>query len=116
MTLSKKSALAVFFALALAINVTAALMVRQFAATKSAVAVGAFADMVLVVPVIYYLLLVRPGLQPWLTLPAIALVGLLRASFVLPPLAPARAGIASACELRWLRLLCGACGDRWLRA
>lgn len=99
MILSRRNALLVFFALALMINLAAAQMVRQFAAAKPAVAAGALVDMTLVVPAMYYLLLVRPGLQGRMTLPGIALLGLLRASFVIPQLAGARVAIASACEL-----------------
>lgn len=54
------------------------------AANAGAFGLGAACDLTITVPVLYYLLLVRPGFSSWMTLVAFALGGARAAAFLLP--------------------------------
>lgn len=107
---------ATFLFLALLVNLAATAAVRNLAAGphRGFVEFGALADLTLTVPALYYLLLVRPGLRPGPALAGVGLLGLFRASFMIPALAPGREWVAAAGEAA---LLAGAAAAwRKLRA
>ena len=63
------------------------------------VAAGASLDLVLVVGLLYYWLLVRPGLRPRAGLVFIGVMGLMRASFLFPQGALVKAALAGCAEI-----------------
>lgn len=62
------------------------------------IAAGASVDLILVVGLLYYWLLVRPGLRPRTGLVFIGVLGLLRASFLFPEGAGVKAALAGCAE------------------
>ena len=67
-------------------------------AQRLRIAAGASVDLVLVVGLLYYWLLVRPGLRPLTGLVFVAVVGLLRASFLFPEGMLVKAALAGCAE------------------
>jgi len=67
----------VFALAAVAINLAAFLMVRV--APRPAVEVGAALDVAVTVPVLYFLLIVRAGVMPLISMLPVCLLGMLRA-------------------------------------
>ncbi len=89
-----------FLALALAINLVDSALVRSAAPAKRlAVTFGATFDLVIVISLLYYWLLVRPGLRGRATLLAVSLLGLLRATFLYSDSTTGKALVAGLCEL-----------------
>ncbi|MEO8661391.1 MAG: hypothetical protein ABI693_23175 [Bryobacteraceae bacterium] len=90
-----------FLTLALGINLVDGLVVASQvrAGQRTAVAIAAVLDVVVVVSAIYYWLLVRPGFQRWWSLAPVAVAGLWRAMYLFPSSAPLRALAAGICEL-----------------
>ena len=91
-----------FLAAAVSINGIAFLMVR--ALPRTAVGIGAAADVAVTdvavtVPLLYFLLIVRGGLQPFVSLLPVCLLSLFRATYLAPGANPARPAIAAAAEL-----------------
>ncbi|HTS29380.1 MAG TPA: hypothetical protein VMH81_26100 [Bryobacteraceae bacterium] len=85
-----------FLAAALGINLTAFFLAHQVA--KPPVAYGAAFDVAVTVPLLYFWLVVRAGLQPAITLVPLFLVALIRATYVAP-------------GLGWMRPVIGACAE-----
>src|SRR5277367_6056547 len=92
---------ALFVLLALAINLIDGLVTRSIAAPgrRSLVAAAASVDVILVVSLLYYWLLVRPGIRARASLSFIALLGALHATYFWPIQVPVRAALAGLCEL-----------------
>ncbi len=67
-------------------------------ARRLRIAAGASVDLVLVVGLLYYWLLVRPGLRPRTGLIFVAVIGLLRASFLFPEGMLVKAALAGCAE------------------
>ena len=72
----------VFAAAAVAINLVALLMVRMV--PRPAVEVGAAMDVAVTVPVLYFLLMVRGGAMPVISVLPLCLLGILRATYLAP--------------------------------
>jgi hypothetical protein len=90
-----------FFLLALSINVIDNMLIRSMENPRAQIvaAVGASFDVVALVTAIYYWLLVRPGIQARSSLVPIALVAILRATYLVPTTATTRVALAALCEL-----------------
>jgi hypothetical protein len=90
-----------FFLLAVSIYLVDSLACRMAADSphRMLVAAGASFDLVLVVGLLYYWLLVRPGLRPRAGLVFVGALGLLRASFLFPEGVMAKAAVAGCAEL-----------------
>lgn len=95
----------VFILGAITINLIAFLMARL--APRPAVEIGAALDAAVTVPALYFLLIVRGGLQPLASLLPIGLLGLLRASYLSPGMVGARPAIGAAVELAIAALIVG---------
>jgi hypothetical protein len=93
----------VFGLAAIAINLIAFAMVR--AVPRPAVGVGAAFDVAVTVPALYFLLVVRGGLQPVITLVPLCLLGLVRATYLAPGMAWARPALGGAAELAVIGLI-----------
>jgi hypothetical protein len=93
----------VFACACIAIHLVAFLMVRL--APRPAVQIGAALDVAVTVPVLYFLLVVRAGLQPLVSLLPLCLFGLLRATWLVPRIAAARPPVAAAAELAVIALI-----------
>jgi hypothetical protein len=88
---------------AIAINLIALLMVRQ--APRPAVGIGAALDVAVTVPALYFLLVVRGGLQPLVSLAPVCLLGLVRATYLAPGVAWARPAMGAAAEIAVFALI-----------
>jgi len=93
----------IFIAAAVAINVLAFLLVR--AIPRAPVQGGAAFDVALTVPLLYFLLIVRAGLQPAASVAPLLLLGMLRASYLVPSAALVRPALAASVELAVAALL-----------
>jgi hypothetical protein len=98
---SRTARYSIFLTLAVAINLVDGLVVTSHvrAGQRTAVAIAAALDVVVVVSAIYYWLLVRPGFQRWWSLAPVAVAGLWRAMYLFPSVAPLRALAAGVCEM-----------------
>jgi len=96
-----------FVALAVLINLAASGMAQSVSdpAKRGVVSVAAAFDMTITVTALYYWMIVRPGLRPARSLAFIALLGVLRASFVFPQLLPNRALLGVVAELAVIGLV-----------
>jgi len=90
-----------FLLLAVAINAIDSAIVRTVTdpGRRMAVSAAATLDLVVVVCAIYYWLLVRPGIRGRVSLIPIALLGVLRATFLYPNARTLAAFAAGACEI-----------------
>jgi hypothetical protein len=93
----------VFVFAAIAINLIAFLMVRL--APRPAVGIGAALDVAITVPALYWMLVVRGGLQPLVTLAPLCLLGLVRATYLAPGIARARPAVGAAAEFAAFALI-----------
>ncbi len=89
--------LLLFLGFAVLANVAISLLLRH--AQSAAVTAGACADLLITIPAAYYLLVVRAGVQPLITVVPVLLSGLLRATYVLPDLGATNIAVAVLCEL-----------------
>jgi hypothetical protein len=103
LTLSRSFRWRAFLSAAFAINMVCMLLVR--ASGRPAVGIGAAVDMAVTVPALYFLLIVRAGLQPAISLVPFCLIGLLRATYFAPELAFARTAISAGAEIAILALI-----------
>ncbi|HLK68270.1 MAG TPA: hypothetical protein VKU19_32780 [Bryobacteraceae bacterium] len=92
-----------FWGAALGINLTAFLAVHSL--QKAPVAYGAAFDVAVTVPLLYFLLVVRAGLQPAITLVPLCLVAFLRATYLVPGLLWVRPALSASAELAVTALL-----------
>jgi hypothetical protein len=92
-----------FAFLAISINLVAFLMVRL--ALRPAVGIGAALDVAVTVPALYFLLVIRGGLQPLVSLVPLFLLGLLRATYLAPGIAWAHPTVGAAAELAVVALI-----------
>jgi hypothetical protein len=92
-----------FACAAIGVNLVAFVMVRT--ASRPAVEIGAALDVAVTVPALYFLLVVRGGLQPLVSLVPLCLLGLVRATYLEPHLAWARPALAAAAELAVVALI-----------
>jgi hypothetical protein len=88
---------------AITINLIAFLMVRL--APRPAVGIGAALDVAVTVPALYFLLVVRGGLQPLVSLAPVCLLGLVRATYLSPGVAWARPAVGAAAEIAVFALI-----------
>jgi hypothetical protein len=88
MTVAKQTRVWLFLAMALSINIIDPQLAR--AIPKPAVGIGAALDMAVLVPALYFWLVVRSGLQPLATMVPLCLLALFRATWVVPGLSIAR--------------------------
>jgi hypothetical protein len=95
----------VFALAAVAINLVAFLMARL--APRPAVEFGAAVDVAVTVPALYFLLIVRGGMQPLASLLPLCLLGILRATYVAPGIAWARPVVGVGVELALAALIVG---------
>jgi hypothetical protein len=97
----RRTRYAAFLLLAVAINAIDSTIVRTVAdpARRMVVSAAATLDLVVVVCAIYYWLLVRPGIRGRVSLIPIALLGVLRATFLYPNARTLAAFVAGACEV-----------------
>jgi hypothetical protein len=93
----------VFVFAAVAINLIAFLMVRV--APRPAVGIGAALDVSVTVPALYFLLVVRGGLQPLVSILPLCLLGLVRATYLAPGIAGARPALGAVAELAVVALI-----------
>ena len=94
------------FALAaVAINLVAFLMVRL--APRPAVEVGAAVDVAVTVPALYFLLIVRGGVMPLISMLPVCLLGMLRATYLAPGTGWARPAVGGGVELALAALSVG---------
>lgn len=92
-----------FWGAAVSINLIGWWMVH--AVPKPAVAVGAALDVAVTAPALYFLLIVRAGLQPLASMVPLCLLALLRASYIAPGLAAARPWLSVGAEMAVLALI-----------
>jgi len=92
-----------FWCAALFINLVAFWMVH--AIPKPAVSFGAAFDVAVTVPVLYFLLVVRAGLQPLTTMIPLCLLALLRASYLVPFPAATRPILSAGAEIAVVALV-----------
>ena len=85
MVLTRKQTTWLFMALAATVYTAVFLVTRAHPAAlhPGAIGLGAACDLTVTVPVLYYLLLVRPGYSSWMALVAVALAGARAAGFLL---------------------------------
>jgi hypothetical protein len=95
----------VFALAAVAINLVAFLMVHL--APRPAVEVGAALDVAVTVPALYFLLIVRGGVMPLISLLPVCLLGMLRATYLAPGTGSARPAAAAGVELALAALIVG---------
>jgi hypothetical protein len=95
----------VFALAAVAINLAAFLMVRV--APRPAVEVGAALDVAVTVPVLYFLLIVRAGVMPLISMLPVCLLGMLRATYLAPGTGWARPAVGAGVELALAALIVG---------
>jgi hypothetical protein len=93
----------VFAAAAVAINLIAFLMVRL--APRPAVEAGAALDVAVTIPALYFLLIVRGGVQPSITVLPLCLLGVLRATYLAQGIAWARPAVGACVELALVTLI-----------
>ncbi len=93
----------VFVFAAIAINLIALLMVRL--APRPAVGIGAAFDVAITVPALYWVLVVRGGLQPLVSLVPLCLRGVVRATYLAPGSAWARPAVGAAAEFAVFALI-----------
>lgn len=103
MTISKQTRLWFFFALALSINIIDPRLARAF--SKPPVALAAAFDMAVVVPVLYFWLMVRGGIQPLATMLPLCLLALFRATSVVPGPPMVRPLLAAGVEVAAIALI-----------
>jgi hypothetical protein len=98
---NRRARYALFFLLALTINLLDSLVTRSIEnpAKRLLVAVAASVDVVAVVSLIYYWLLVRPGIRTRGSLIAVSLLGLVHATYFFPDTNAIKLGLAGLCEL-----------------
>jgi hypothetical protein len=87
----------IFALAAVAINLAAFLMVRV--APRPAVEAGAAVDVAVTVPVLYFLLMVRGGTMPAISVVPLCLLGMLRATYLAPGIEWARPAVGAGVEL-----------------
>jgi len=99
MAIARKQTIWLFAVLAATVYAAVFFVTRahEGAADAGAVGLGAACDLTITVPVLYYLLLVRPGYSSWMALVAVSMAGARAAGFLLP--ATAQAYLHS---LRWM--------------
>ena len=95
----------VFALAAVAINLVAFLMVRV--APRPAVEIGAALDVAVTVPALYFLLIVRGGVMPLISMLPVCLLGMLRATYLAPGTGWARPAVAAGVELALAALIVG---------
>ncbi len=78
-------------------------------APRPVVGIGAALDVAVTVPALYFFLVIRGGLQPLISLLPIFLLGLLRATYLAPPITPliawARPAVAASAEFAVVALI-----------
>jgi hypothetical protein len=97
----RQSRQAQFLLLAVSIYLVDSLAIRMATdpGHRTRIAVGASIDLVLVVGLLYYWLLVRPGLRPRSGLIFVGVIGLLRASFLFPEGTMVKLALAGCAEI-----------------
>ena len=95
--ISPISPLLAFGVFALLANAAIAIVIRHN--HSPSVTAASCADLLITLPAVYYLLVVRAGVQPLITIVPVLLSGLLRASFVASSSGVSRIIIAAGCEL-----------------
>ena len=98
----------VFALAAVAINLIAFLMVRL--APRPAVEFGAALDVAVTVPALYFLLIVRGGVMPAISVLPVCLLGILRATYLAQGIGWARPAVGAGVESRSRRSSWGGCG------
>jgi hypothetical protein len=93
----------VFVFAAIFVNLIAFLIVRLV--PRPAVGIGAALDVAVTVPALYWVLVVRGGLQPLMSLAPLCLLGLVRATYLAPGIAWARPAVGAAVEVAVFALI-----------
>jgi hypothetical protein len=93
----------VFVFAAIFVNLIAFLMARLV--PRPAVGIGAALDVAVTVPALYWVLVVRGGLQPLMSLAPLCLLGLVRATYLAPGIAWARPAVGAAAEVAVFALI-----------
>jgi hypothetical protein len=97
MTIAKPMRIWLFLGLAMSINIIDPQLVRTF--SKPQVGIAAAFDMAVIVPALYFWLVVRSGIQPLATMIPLSLLALLRATWVVPGSSMARPVLAASAEI-----------------
>jgi hypothetical protein len=92
-----------FLLAAVGINILAFLLARLV--PRPQVEFGAALDVAVTVPALYFLLIVRAGLAPAISIIPLCLLGLLRATWIAPPIAFARPAVGAAVEIAIVAIL-----------
>ena len=95
--LLRRNPLLLFGAFALLANLAISLMLHY--KLGAAVIAASCADLIITLPAVYYLLVVRAGMQPVITIIPVFLSGLLRASFIVPASGWIKIAVALFCEV-----------------
>jgi hypothetical protein len=103
MTIAKQTRVWLFLGLAMSINIIDPQLVRAIA--KPPVAIAAAFDLAVVVPALYFWLVVRSGIQPLATMIPLCLLALFRATWVMPGLSMARPLLAGGVEIAVVALI-----------
>jgi hypothetical protein len=103
MTVAKQTRVWLFFGLAMSINIIDPMLVR--AITKPPVAIAAAFDLAVVVPALYFWLVVRSGIQPLTTMIPLCLLALFRATWIMPGLSMTRPLLAGGVEIAVVALI-----------
>src|SRR5689334_21286035 len=101
----------VFALAAVAINLVAFLMVRV--APRPAVEVGAALDVAVIVPALYFLLIVRGGVMPMISMLPVCLLGMLRATYLAPGTGWVRPAVSAGVDLVLAVLIVGRIRRGW---
>lgn len=103
MTVAKQPRVWLFLGLAVSINLIDAQLARTI--SKPAVAIAAAFDMAVIVPALYFWLVVRSGVQPLATMIPLCLLALLRATWVVPGSSLARPLLTASVEIAVIALI-----------
>jgi hypothetical protein len=103
MTIAKPTRVWLFLGLALSINIIDPQLARTI--SKPPVGIAAAFDMAVVVPALYFWLVVKSGIQPLATMIPVCLLALLRATWVVPAPSMARPLLAALAEIAVIALV-----------
>jgi hypothetical protein len=103
MTIAKPTRVWLFLALAMSINIIDPQLARSI--SKPAVGMAAAFDVAVIVPALYFWLVVRSGIQPLATMIPLCLLALFRATWVVPSLSIARPLLAGGAEIAAIALI-----------
>lgn len=102
-TISRPTRVGLFLGLAISINIIDSQLARTI--SKPPVSIAAAFDIAVVVPALYFWLVVRSGIQPLATMIPLCLLALFRATWVVPGSSMARPVLAAGAEIAVVALI-----------